>query len=111
MNPIIVPTYKKIKPFNRCVIQNFPFIEQDFDALSNYGLMSKIVEYLNIVIESQNQVMNQVTMLSDFIYNLNLHDYVDQVLKEYIDNGTFYETLAYNSADQSLTLTFDIARS
>ena len=41
----------KIPKFRRCVLQNFPFIEEDFDALTDYGLLCKVVEYLNKVIE------------------------------------------------------------
>lgn len=75
MEPIIVPTYEKLTPFKRCVLQNFPFIEQDFDALTNYGLLCKIVEYLNNVISSQNQVTDNITLLNNAF--IELKDYID----------------------------------
>lgn len=80
MDPIIEPTYKKLTPFKRCVLQNFPFIEQDFDSLTNYGLLCKIVEYLNNVISSQNQVINNITALNNAF--IELKDYIDN----YFDN-------------------------
>ena len=38
---------KNLTPFKLCVLQNFPFIEADFDARTNYQLLCKVVEYLN----------------------------------------------------------------
>ena len=45
---------KPIPFFKRFVIQNFPFIEEDFDALTNYQLFCKVVEYLNKVYLNRN---------------------------------------------------------
>ena len=72
--------FKRLTPFKRCVLQNFPFIEADFDALTNYGLLCKIVEYLNNVIASQNEVQG-VTEEIVTAFN-NLYDYV----QNYFDN-------------------------
>ncbi|MBR2011648.1 MAG: hypothetical protein IKA08_00050 [Alphaproteobacteria bacterium] len=69
-----------IPKFRRFVIQNFPFIEEDFDALTDYGLISKIVEYLNTVIDSQNDLSDNFTELNN-AFN-ELHDYVEH----YFDN-------------------------
>ena len=70
----------KIPLFRRCVIQNFPFIEEDFDALTDYGLLCKVVEYLNKVINQTNINSEQVSALS-VLFN-QLKDYVDH----YFDN-------------------------
>ena len=70
----------KIPLFRRFVIQNFPYIEQDFDALTDYQLISKIVEYLNKVIESQNGLVDDMNDL-ETAFN-TLKDYVDH----YFDN-------------------------
>ena len=65
-----------IPKFRRFVIQNFPFIEEDFDALTDYGLICKVIEYLNSVIESTNESSAQVEQLTN-LYNM---------LKAYVDN-------------------------
>lgn len=65
----------KIPKFRRCVIQNFPFIEQDFDALTDYGLVSKIVEYLNNVITQTNTTTENMQALQTAFNTLK--DYVD----------------------------------
>lgn len=71
---------KKLPLFCRCVIQNFPFIEEDFDALTNYELICKVVEYLNKIIVSQNEVIGVANNLQESFQQL--HDYVEN----YFDN-------------------------
>ena len=71
---------KKLPLFVRCVIQNFPFIEESFDALTNYQLISKVVEFLNKVISSQNEVITVTNNLQDAF--INLQNYVEN----YFDN-------------------------
>lgn len=70
----------KIPKFRRCVIQNFPFIEEDFDALTDYELLCKVVEYLNKVIDSQNDVVAKTDGLIESFAQLK--SYVDN----YFDN-------------------------
>lgn len=50
---------KKISPFRLCGMQNFPYIEQDFDALTDYGLMCKITEKMNEIISFMNTELTQ----------------------------------------------------
>lgn len=98
-----------VPPFNRYCSATIPAAFDD--SLSFYEAVCSLYNFIQrYIIVTLNETIAKVNELSDFIYNLNLHDYVDQILKEYIDDGTFYETLAYNSSDESLTLTFDIAR-
>lgn len=77
----------KIPLFRRFVIQNFPFIEQDFDALTDYQLISKVVEYLNMVINQTNLNTEQVSVLTDYFNQLK--DYVDH----YFDNLDIQEAI------------------
>lgn len=90
---------ENLTPFKMCVINNFPFIEEDFDALNNYQLLCKIVEYLNNVINSQNNVINQVQELNtaftnlknyvdNFFDNLDIQDEVNNKLDEMVEDGT-----------------------
>ena len=83
----------KIPLFRRFVIQNFPYIEQDFDALTDYQLISKVVEYLNKVIESQNGLVDDMNDL-EIAFN-TLKDYVDH----YFDNLDVQEEIN-NKLDQ-----------
>ncbi len=72
---------KNLTPFKLCVLENFPFIEADFDAVTNYQLLCKIVDYLNKVIENENNLNSNFTELNN---NFN-------TLKNYVD--TFFENL------------------
>ena len=71
--------YNNITPFKWCVIQNFPFIEEDFDAITNYQLLCKVVEYLNKVIENVNIIgENEEKLINEFN---NLKNYIDNYFK------------------------------
>lgn len=69
-----------LTPFKLCVLQNFPFIEVDFDAVTNYQLLCKVVEYLNNVIDNNNKQNSNITQVEQNF--INLYNYV----KNYFDN-------------------------
>lgn len=72
--------YKHVGIFKRYIMQNFPWINEDFDALTNNELLAKVIEYLNDVIEnSETEQENIESLYNAFV---ELHDYV----KNYFDN-------------------------
>lgn len=88
--------FKNLTPFKWCVIQNFPFIEEDFDAITNYQLLCKIVEYLNNTIASTNELGEEVeTISANFI---ELKNYVDN----YFDSQD-WQQLVNNKLDVMAT--------
>ena len=104
-----------IPKFKRCVIQNFPFIEETFDALTNYALISKVVEYLNKIISSQNEVIDTTNNLQESFaelreYTEHFFDNVPVILNEIfqnaIRNGDITASLnaEYDSTTEELTL-------
>lgn len=70
--------FKKLSPFKGWVLENFPFIEADFDAITEYQLYCKIVEYLNKVIYNQKLLEDSDNELVDAFNNLK--NYVDEYL-------------------------------
>lgn len=78
----------KLSPFKICVLENFPFIEADFDAITNYELMCKIVEYLNKVIEQQNITGENVNNLLNWFNNLNVQEEINNKLDEMARDGS-----------------------
>lgn len=91
--------YKILTPFKMQVLTNFPYIEADFDALTNYQLLCKVVEYLNNVIANENEVTEQVTSLynayvslqtyvNTYFDNLDLNEEVSVKLDEMAEDGT-----------------------
>lgn len=95
----------KIPYFRRCVIQNFPFIEKDFDAVTDYQLLSKVVAYLNKVIEQQNittdntnELYRVYELLKNYVEhyfdNLDVQTEINNKLDEMVEQGTLQEIIA-----------------
>lgn len=96
--------FTRLTPFKRCVLQNFPFIEEDFDALTNYGLLCKVVAYLNKVIDSQNEVQgvteeivtafnNLYDYVNNFFDNLDVQEEINNKLDDMAEAGTLQEII------------------
>ena len=87
-----------LTPFKACVLQNFPFIEADFDAVTNYQLLCKVVEYLNKLIDNSNKQNDNITQLEQnfitlynyvkyYFDNLDITDEIDKKIDELITSG------------------------
>lgn len=109
--------FKRLTPFKRCVLQNFPFIEEDFDALTNYGLLCKIVKYLNDVIASQNEVQgvteeivtafnNLYDYVHDYFDNLDVQEEINNKLDEMVADGTLATLFEQSVGAKSTTIGF-----
>ena len=96
--------YKELTPFKWFVLQNFPFIEADFDSLTNYELFSKVVEYLNKTINNMNitgEKMEEVTnnfielknYVDNYFNNLDVQEEINNKLDEMTDQGTLQEII------------------
>ena len=95
MSEINIPErhdYKAITPFRLFVKSNFPFIESTYEALDNYGLYCKVVEYLNQVIDEQNKVNADMVTFTDFVTgyfeNLDVQEEINNKLDEMATDGT-----------------------
>lgn len=75
--------YKELSYFKRWTLENYPFIEADFDAITEYQLFCKIVEYLNKVI--YNEKLTEQAMEELEAEFLKLKEYVDQYLTDITD--------------------------
>ena len=91
--------YRPLTPFKGWVLENFPFIEADFDSITNYKLICKITEYLNNVIYNQNEVQELATELVDgynallnyvnnYFDNLDVQEEINNKLDAMAENGT-----------------------
>jgi len=91
--------YKNLHPFKWFVLQNFPFIEADFDMITEYQLYCKVIEYLNKVIDDMNAVgqqtvdiTNAMTELQNYVNNyfdnLDVQDEINNKLDEMATDGT-----------------------
>ena len=96
--------YKHLPPFKGMVLQNFPFIEEDFDAITNYQLLCKVVEYLKNVIaneliieENITNLYNSFTELKNYVdnyfTNLDVQEEINNKLDEMVEDGTLEEII------------------
>ena len=96
--------YIPLTPFKGWVLENFPFIEADFDAITNYQLYCKIVEYLNNVINNQNQVQDLGTELvtaynqllayvNNYLTDENLQPLINNKLDDMVEDGTMAQII------------------
>lgn len=76
-------TFRNLILMNMQQLTNFPYIENDFDALTDYELLCLVVKYLNDVISNQNEQNTSITN----IYNsfLALQNYVNNSKDEIED--------------------------
>lgn len=86
--------YKRLPPFKWFCLTNFPFIEADFDALTNYELLCKVVQYLNEVIVKTNELGEQVEILTNWFENLDVQDEIDHKLDEMVESGELQEIIS-----------------
>lgn len=80
--------YKKLTPFKWFVLQNFPFIDEDFDAITNYQLFCKLGEEINKIIDSENLLGTEVENLSHYFDNLDVTEEINNKLDEMAQDGT-----------------------
>lgn len=91
--------YKNLTPFEVTLIQNFPFLTDDFDSLTNVGFLNKVIESLNDVIANENAVENNVTNLynafvnlqnyiNDYFNNLDVQDEINNKLDDMARDGS-----------------------
>ena len=97
--------YKPLRPFNLFMKNNFPFIENTFEALDTYGLLCEIVKYLNTVIENLNTeeinianlyvAFNQLNdYVSHYFDNLDVQEEINNKLDDMVESGTLQEIIA-----------------
>lgn len=82
----------KIPKFRRFVLQNFPFIEEDFDALTDYELICKVVEYLNTVIQSQNELITETERFETSVTN-EINTFESNITSDFEELEGLFNTL------------------
>lgn len=98
-------SYKNLCPFKWFVLQNFPFIEADFDAITNWQLFCKLGEEMNKIIEKVNQAGEQTENLTNafidlqnyvnnYFENLDVQDEINNKLDEMAEGGQLADIIA-----------------
>ena len=102
--------------FKNWVLQNFPFLEDDFDALTDYELFCKMIEYMKKSLEKLSDYQKQIDEFSakldefqHYFDDLDIQEEVDKKLDEMAESGELTDiiaqylqlagVLAYNTLD------------
>lgn len=94
-----------LPPFKWFIIENFPYIEEDFDALTNWQLFCKLGKEMNKIIEKTNLTGEQVEQLTNafnslkayidnYFENLDVQDEIDNKLDEMAESGELTDIIA-----------------
>lgn len=87
--------FKKMYPFKWFIIENFPFLEDSIDGLTNYQLLSKLGDEINknrdaintLGTETENLV-EEYNSFYDWFNNLDVQDEINNKLDEMATDGT-----------------------
>ena len=90
-------TFSQLVLMNMQQLTNFPYIEKDFDALTDYELLCLVVKFLNDVISNQNEQNTSITNM----YNAFLS------LQTYVNNTKDTLEEAFNNLDNYVRYYFD----
>ena len=90
--------YNNLTPFKWFVLENFPFIEADFDALTNWQLFCKLGKEMKKIINTMNNLgqgmedfsQELINSFNEFTTEINttVEDYITRFnqLKDFVDN-------------------------
>lgn len=116
--------YKNLTPFKWFVLENFPFIEADFDALTEWQLFCKLGKEMNKIINSENTLgsqMENVTnafielqkFVNNYFDNLDVQEEINNKLNTMAQDGTLQNIISeflkiktellFNSVSEMLT--------
>ena len=96
--------YKELHPFKWFILENFPFLEDSIDGLTNYQLLVKLGSEINKNRDSINEIGLNAEALTDgynslvdyvdnYFNNLDVHDEINEKLDELVEDGTLTELI------------------
>lgn len=92
--------------FRNWILQNFPLLEDDFDALTDYELFSKMCEFVMSYYKDNEEMKKEIEDLKNYIYNIDFQDEVNKKLDEMASDGTL-ENIVGHFIQNSALWTFD----
>lgn len=97
--------FKNLTPFKWFVLENFPFIEADFDALTEWQLFCKLGKEMNKIINSENTLGTQLenvtnafialqNYVNNYFDNLDLQEEVNNKLNDMVADGSLQNIIS-----------------
>lgn len=109
--------YKNLTPFKWFVLENFPYIEADFDSLTDWQLFCKLGKEMNKIINNENALGTQVenvtnafielqNYVNNYFDNLDIQEEVNKKIDVLLNEGKIRLDLeqTYNETEESLVL-------
>lgn len=84
---------KPLTPFKMFIKGYFPFIEDTMEAIDNYDLLCKVVEYLNNVVAQTNNMIDDMNYLLNWFNNLDVQEEINNKLDEMALSGELEDLL------------------
>lgn len=99
------PDFKQIVLLNIQQLTNFPYIEKDFDSLTDYGLLCEVVEKMNEVITNnniQNETVNSLyeaflalkNYVDNYFDSIDFQELVDNKINEMVSDGSLIRLIS-----------------
>lgn len=82
--------------FRNWVFDNFPFLENDFDALTDYELFCKICSYVKEYSKDNEEMKAKIEEFQNYFDNLDVQEEVNNKLDEMATDGTLDEIINQN---------------
>lgn len=76
------------------ILQNFPFLEDDFDALTDYQLFCKMIAYMRKVSKQCDDFQKQLNNYENYFKNLDVQEEIDNKLEEMSESGELASIIA-----------------
>lgn len=86
--------YKRLHPFKWFILENYPFLEDSIDVLTNYQLFCKLGEMYNKQVNAINTLGVQVETLTDWFDDLDVQDEINNKLDEMAESGELEEIIS-----------------
>ena len=79
--------------FRNWVLQNFPYLENEFDALTDYELFCKMMEYVKNFAKDNEDFKKQLESYENYFKNLDVQEEINNKLDEMTEDGTLQEII------------------
>ena len=92
--------------FRNWVLQNFPFLEDDFDALTDYELFCKMMEYVKLFAKDNEEFRKELDTYKNYFNNLDVQEEINNKLDEMALDGTL-ENIISQYIELATTYVYD----
>ena len=80
--------------FRNYVLSNFPFLEDDFDALTDYQLFCKMIGYMKKMSKQFDEFKVKLDQYENYFNNLDVQEEIDNKLDEMYESGDLANIVA-----------------